>query len=387
MDIEIKKGRDVTDEEFPLFVETLEYFDLIMDIDDFGVTYFEEHLDKEANYVVIRTAAYRQLAPGSQRELRSKVESNGLDGTQSPDELAAFINSLRLNTVDRVVAEMADLHNRGLTVAEKAEINAMVSEVESDYHDGAAKALEELIANTNVGRMLHSDSSFLETPASDDEMVEKIRQISMPAYFVLDVSNSMEWDHRIDAANAFVQQVSEHLESQRITDDLKCLIYWGENEFIDLTSPKRFRVGEATDIGEALRVVGAEIRARNYSSPVFLALVTDGLPNCGGTYQGNYLDPVEYTVQMASLLPDNVIFSQIAFAPLDPGEPDRPETLAQFEAYLTDLKRVTDVVKHGQTYVLVKQSEQHLPWLPLGAFQKAKHLSLVDQSFAIIKDI
>ena len=48
---------------------------------------------------------------------------------------------------------------------------------------------------------------------------------------------------------------------------------------------------------------------------------------------------------------------------------------------------MTDVVENGQTYVLVKQSEHHLPWLPLGAYQKAKHLSLVDQSFAVIEDI
>jgi hypothetical protein len=90
---------------------------------------------------------------------------------------------------------------------------------------------------------------------------------------------------------------------------------------------------------------------------------------------------------MASLLPDTVVFSQIAFPPLEPGDPERPETLEDFQAYLADLKRVTDVVKHGQTYVLVKQSEQHLPWIPLGAYQKAKYLTLVDQSFAVIEDV
>ena len=47
---------------------------------------------------------------------------------------------------------------------------------------------------------------------------------------------------------------------------------------------------------------------------------------------------------------------------------------------------MTDVVAHAQTYVLVRDSERHLPWLPLGAFQKAKHLSLVDESFAVIGD-
>lgn len=387
MDIVIKKGGDVTDEEFPLFSETLEYFDLIMDIDDFGVTYFEEHFDKEADYAVIRTDVYRQLAESSRRDLRLKIEANRLDGTQSPDELSTFIESLRLSTVDRVVADLTELHERGLTPAEKAEIDALVCEVEGDYHDAAARGLEELIANTNVGRMLDSDSPFLRAPPADEEMLEKIRATRMPAYFVLDVSYSMNFDRRIDYANAFVQQVSGHLKEKRIADDLKCLIYWGRNEFIDLMDPRRFKVDNATDTGEALRVVGAEIRARHYDCPVFLALVTDGLPNCQGTYQGSQLDPVEYTVQMASLLPDNVIFTQIAFAPLDPGDPDRPESLAEFEAYLTDLKRVTDVVEHGQTYVLVKQSEHHLPWLPLGAYQKAKHLSLVDQSFAVIEDI
>lgn len=35
---------------------------------------------------------------------------------------------------------------------------------------------------------------------------------------------------------------------------------------------------------------------------------------------------------------------------------------------------------------LVRESERHLPWLPLGALQKAKHLSLVDQSFAVIEN-
>ena len=43
MSIEVKKGDDIGDEEFPLFCETLEYFDLIMDVDDFGVTYFGAH--------------------------------------------------------------------------------------------------------------------------------------------------------------------------------------------------------------------------------------------------------------------------------------------------------------------------------------------------------
>ncbi len=37
-------------------------------------------------------------------------------------------------------------------------------------------------------------------------------------------------------------------------------------------------------------------------------------------------------------------------------------------------------------YELVRESERHLPWLPLGALQKAKHLSLVDQSFAVIEN-
>ena len=41
------QGSDITDGEFPLFTETLEYFDLIMEIDDFGVTYFAEHIDAE----------------------------------------------------------------------------------------------------------------------------------------------------------------------------------------------------------------------------------------------------------------------------------------------------------------------------------------------------
>ena len=35
------------------------------------------------------------------------------------------------------------------------------------------------------------------------------------------------------------------------------------NEFIDLMNPQRFEVGESTNTGEALRRVGAEIRARN----------------------------------------------------------------------------------------------------------------------------
>ena len=192
---------------------------------------------------------------------------------------------------------------------------------------------------------------------------------------------------RIDYANAFVQQMSQHLKAQRIADDLKCLIYWGENEFIDLMNPQRFEVGDSTNTGEALRVVGAEIRARNYDCPVFLALVTDGLPNCAGTYQGSLLDPVEYTVKMASLLPDNVLFTQIAFAPLDPGDPEQPEKLEDFQRYLGNLKQVTDVAKHAQTYVLVKESEQHFPWMPLGAYQKAKHFSLLDESFAVIEEV
>ena len=33
-------------------------------------------------------------------------------------------------------------------------------------------------------------------------------------------------------------------------------------------------------------------------------------------HQGKLLDPVGYAVKMASLLPDNVIFTQIAFAPV-----------------------------------------------------------------------
>jgi hypothetical protein len=50
MNIEVKKGDDIGDAEFPLFSETLEYFDLIMDVDDFGVTYFGDHVDQKSDY-------------------------------------------------------------------------------------------------------------------------------------------------------------------------------------------------------------------------------------------------------------------------------------------------------------------------------------------------
>lgn len=384
MGIEVRKGEDIGDEEFPLFSETLEYFDLIMDVDDFGVTYFGDRVESRSDYAVIRTEDFRELDDGSRQHLKKRIQDRGLDGSQSPDDLAAFIDGLRLDTVDRVVADIAELHTRGLSAGEKAEISSQVREVAADFQDAAARGLDELLANPNVGRMLDSDSPFLELPEADAAMLEKIRATRMPAYFVLDVSYSMAHDSRIDYANAFVRSVSEHLRQERVSDDLRCLIYWGEHRFIDLTDPRRFEVGESTDTGEALRVVGAEIRESDHDGPVFLALVTDGVPNCPGRHDGVDYDPVDYTVQMASLLPDNVIFTQIAFAPLDPGDPDRPETLEEFQRYLADLHRVTDVVANAQTCVLVRESEQHLPWLPLGAFQKAKHLSLVDERFAVI---
>ena len=128
-----------------------------------------------------------------------------------------------------------------------------------------------------------------------------------------------------------------------------------------------------------------DIRSQNYQRPVFLALVTDGVPNSEGVYQGKLLNAVDYTVKMASLLPDNVIFTQIVFAPLDSGQPGNPSTRGEFEHYLVDLKRVTDAVKYGQTYVMVKESEQHFPWLSLGAFQKAKHFSLLGTDFMALE--
>jgi hypothetical protein len=386
MDIEVKKGDDISEEEFPLFSETLEYFDLIMDVDDFGVTYFGEHVGRDSDYAVIRTEDFRELDDGSREHLRGRIQDKGLDGNQSPDELTAFIRSLRLDTVDRVVADIAELHSRGLSAGERAEINSQVRDVADDFHDGAAEGLGGLLDNPNVGRVLDSESPFLQLPEVDDEILKRIRDTKMPAYFVIDVSFSMAFESRIDHANAFVRSTSEHLKQERVSDDVQCLIYWGEHRFIDLTDPRRFEVGEATDTGAALGVVGAEIRACNHDSPVFLALVTDGVPNCPGSHDGVEYDPVDYTVHMASLLPDNVIFTQIAFAPVDPGDPAHPETLEGFRHYLADLKRVTDVVANAQTYVLVRESEQHLPWLPLAALQKAKHLSLLGQGFAVIGD-
>lgn len=329
----------------------------------------------------IRTEDFRQLDDGARQYLRKRIQDKGLDGSQTPDDLAAFIGGLRLDRVERVVADIAELHSRGLSAGDKAEINSQIHGIAADFHETAARGLEGLFTNPNVGRMLDSDSPFLELPEADEEMLGRIRATRMPAYFVLDVSYSMAFESRIDYANAFVRSVSEHLKQERVSDDMQCLIYWGEHRFIDLSDPRRFEVGESTNTGEALRVIGAEIRQCDYDCPVFVALVTDGVPNCPGTHDGVEYDPVDYTVRMASLLPDNVIFTQIVFAPLDPGDPDRRETLEKFEGYLADLKRVTDVVAHAQTYVLVRESEKHLPWLPLGALQKAKHLSLVDQSF------
>ena len=45
MGIVIKKGNEISEEEFPLCQEALEYVDLIMEVDDFGVTYFDEHIE------------------------------------------------------------------------------------------------------------------------------------------------------------------------------------------------------------------------------------------------------------------------------------------------------------------------------------------------------
>ena len=161
----------------------------------------------------------------------------------------------------------------------------------------------------------------------------------------------------------------------------------GSKPFIDLKDPRRFRVNYGTATGDALSVICDDIRSHNYGRPVFLALVTDGVPNRDGAYQGKLLNPVDYTVKMASLLPDNVIFTQIVFAPLDSGQPGNPTTVGEFEHYLADLMRVTDAAKHGQTYVMVKDSEQHFPWLSLGAFQKAKHFSLLNTEFTVLEDV
>ena len=387
MDIRIRRGEDIDAAEFPLITEALEYFDVMMDVDDFGVTYFADQLDDDNDYAVMRTEDFRELDERSRRHLRQRLESAGLDGGQSADDLAAFIDGLHLNRVERVVAEIAGLHERGLTAAEKAAIDATVQRVEDDYDEGAAPGLDELLANPNVDRPLDSDSPFLELPEADAELLERIRAVRMPAYFVLDVSYSMAFESRIEYANAFVQRLSGHLRKDRVDDEIACLIYWGEHRFVDLRHASRFHVGESTGTGQALRAVGDEIRRQHAEVPVFVALVTDGVPNCPGTHEGVDYSPVDYTVRMASLLPDNVVFSQIAFAPIDPGDPDRPESLEDFQRYLDDLKRVTDAVGHGQTCVLVHQSEQHLPWLPLGAWQKAKQLTLVDRSFAVVEDL
>ena len=387
MDLHIRKGQDIAAEEFPLISEALEYFDVMMDVDDFGVTYFQGHIDHESDYAVMETADFRQLDEHSRQHLRQHLEQEALDGSQSPDDLAAFISRLSLKQLDRIVADIAGLHRRGLTPAEKARIDDALQRVEDDYRDGAAAALDELLGNGNVGRVLDCDSPFLELPAPDEVLLERIRALSMPAYFVLDVSYSMAFESRIDHANAFVRRLSGHLQDERLRDEMACLIFWGETRRIDLQDGRRFHVGESTNTGEALRVIGDEIRQRPDGAPVFVALITDGVPNCAGTADGKDCGPVDYAVHMASRLPDNVIFAQFAFAPLDPGDPDRPETLEDFHGYLTDLKRVSDAVPHGQTCVLVKESEHHLPWLPLGAFQKAKHLALIDESFALLEDL
>ena len=387
MDVHIRKGEDIGAAQFPLISEALEYFDVMMDVDDFGVTYFDGHIDHENDYAVMETDDFRQLDERSRQHLRQHIEQEGLDGSQSPDDLAAFISRLSLNQLERVVADIAGLHTRGLTAQEKAEIDETLQRVEDDYCDGACEALDDLLANDNVGRVLDSESPFLELPAPDAEMLERIRHVQMPAWFILDVSYSMAFEARIDHANAFVRRLSDHLRDERLSDAVSCLIYWGETRQIDLNDRRRFNVGESTNTGEALRIVGDEIRQLPDQAPVFVALVTDGVPNCAGAVDGKDLGPVDYTVHMAAQLPENVIFTQFAFAPVDPGDPDRPETLEDFQAYLTDLKRVSDAVQHGQTCVLVKESEHQLPWLPLGAFRKAKHLALVDERFALLEDL
>lgn len=139
MDIEVKKGDDIDDGEFPLFCETLEYFDLIMDVDDFGTSYFDERVEDRSDYAVIRTEDFHQLDDGSRQHLREAIQDKGLDGSQSADDLAAFIGSLRLYTIERVVADIAELHRRGLSAGEKAEINSQVHEAAADYHGDAAR--------------------------------------------------------------------------------------------------------------------------------------------------------------------------------------------------------------------------------------------------------
>ena len=44
---------------------------------------------------------------------------------------------------------------------------------------------------------------ILDTAPADEEMLVQIRGVSMPAYFVIDVSKSMEEANRIDDANEF----------------------------------------------------------------------------------------------------------------------------------------------------------------------------------------
>lgn len=382
MGIRILKGADIAQDEFPLITESLEYFDVAVEVDDFGVTYFDAQVGQDNDYAVLATAEFRELDESSRNHLRQQIQTRALDGSQSVDVLTEFVDSVQLDNVRRVVNEIAELHKTGLTAEQQGAIHQTVQLIGDTLHDGIAGELERLLDNPHVVQALHSENSFLDLPAADDEMQQRLRDRRMPAWFILDVSYSMAYEARIDHANAFVERLAENVAAERVHDDVVCVIYNAETRLVDLHDRRRFHVGEGTDTGQALRLVGDEIRQQQTDVPVFVALVTDGRPNVSCTIDGVDLDPVSYAARMAGALPENVVLSQFAFAPVDPGDPDRPESLLEFEQYLADLRRITDAAPTGQTCVMVRQSEQHLPWLPMGAWQKARQLSLVDSRFA-----
>lgn len=390
MSVRVCRGADIGAHEFPLIGEAVEYFDVIVDVDDFGVTYFDAHVERGGDYAVMQADAFRDLDEGQRRHLRQQIEEHRLDGTQSADDLAAFVEGLRFDRIARVVAEIAAVQKRGLTWAEREQIQQRVQRVRDDYRDAVARDLDGLLADPRVGRPLDGARPYLELPPPDDETLQRMARRPMPAYFVLDVSHSMAHESRIDHANAFVQRLAEHVAGDRVRDAVTVVAYCGQVRFLDLHDRRRLQTGEGTDTGQALAAVGAAIAEAQGaedqgSDPAFVALVTDGRPNVGGTVDGAQLDAVDYAAAMAARLPEGTVLSQFAFAPVDPGDPEQPETLQGFERYLADLRRVTDAAACGQTYVIVPESEAHLPWLPLGAWQKAKQLSLLDRGFSMVE--
>lgn len=334
-----------------------------------GKSYFEADLEPEREYIVLDLREYSRMSPENQEKMWQLCDDMDIQGDESHAKLESILEAYDTSSVSDAVGWVQEAFAKEPSPEEEAFLQERIRRADAELEEsGYSEALDGLLHDPGVCVMLESEhhQGFDELPLIDQEELGQIAHLRMPVYIVVDVSKSMLDEDRYLFAREIVMKIRQHLLTQKLTDDVRVIIYSDAAVEIELRHDEVIRPRASTATGAALDYVAGLIEERHPDQPVYIALVTDGEPTTGGEYEQELCEPQEFAEIKASHLPEKAKLVQFALAPID------PDDTGQFERYLRNINSITEKSPYGQTIVLLRKREDNLAYLVLGGHQKIK---------------